>query len=169
MYETTSSKGDIMLLEKLSFENVEKCLNMKLNENQKAYVTSNELSLAHAYLALEEGNMIPFPFLVKENDDYVGFLMLSYCKSDSQQPEQNNAYCIWRIMIDKQFQGKGYGRSAVNEAIELAQKGFAGQADMIVLFVEPENHVAIKLYESCGFSKTNEVIDGQTKYERRLK
>ena len=66
-----------MLFEKLSYENVENCIDMKLNESQKAYVSNNALSLAHAYLALEEGNMIPFLFLVKENDEYVGFIMLS--------------------------------------------------------------------------------------------
>jgi diamine N-acetyltransferase len=94
--------------------------------------------------------------------------MLSFCKADPQLSEQKNAYCIWRIMIDKQFQGKGYGRTAVKLAIELAESGFAGQADTIVLFVEPANHIAVQLYESFGFTKTNEVIDGQIKYERSL-
>lgn len=94
--------------------------------------------------------------------------MLTYCKADPQQPDHKKAYCIWRFMIDKPFQGKGYGKSAVKEAIEISRSGFAGQADEIVLFVEPHNHVAVKLYESFGFSKTNEVIDGQTKYVRKL-
>lgn len=111
---------------------------------------------------------MPYPFLVNENNEYVGFMMLSYCKADPQQSEQKNAYCIWRFMIDRQYQGKGFAKSAVKEAIELAKSGFAGQADTIVLFVEPDNQVAIKLYESVGFIKTNEVIDGETKYERSL-
>lgn len=35
-----------MILEKLSYENVEKCFDMKLEENQKTYVANNALSLA---------------------------------------------------------------------------------------------------------------------------
>ncbi len=157
-----------MILEKLSYGNAEKCLSMNLEESQKSCVASNALSLAHAFLALEEGNMIPLPFLVKVGNEFVGFMILSYCRADSTQPEQKDAYCIWRVMIDKQFQGKGYGKRAVNEAIELAKGGLAGRADSIVLFVEPENHAAIKLYKSCGFSETNESIDGQIKYVREL-
>jgi len=112
----------------------------------------------------------PLNFLVHKpsGNEYVGFLMLAYCKADPKQQEQKNAYCIWRFMIDEAFQKRGYGRRAVNEAIRMAKNQFAGEADTIVLFVEPDNVSAIQLYESCGFKKTDEIMNGEIKYERRL-
>lgn len=121
-----------MILEKFSYENIEACFNIQLGDDQKAYVTSNTISISHAFLELQEGNMIPYPYLIKEGDAYVGFIMLSYCKADPNYPEYKNA------------------------------------ADSIVLFVEPDNEAAIRLYESCGFTKTNEQIDGEIKYIREL-
>jgi len=82
----------------------------------------------------------------------VGFIMYGRDPAD-------NCYCVARLMIDERHQGKGYGRTAMLEAI----KRMRAKPDCheIVLSIEPENVVAEKLYESLGFRKTGEVIGGE--------
>ncbi|MBN1971046.1 MAG: GNAT family N-acetyltransferase [Candidatus Delongbacteria bacterium] len=55
-----------------------------------------------------------------------------------------DVYCIWRFLIDKKFQGKGYGK-----------------ANRICLSYEPKNTAAKAQYESLGFRETDEIEDDQ--------
>ena len=93
-------------LEMLSYENYEKCIQLKVADNQKNFVADNTTSIIHAFFELEKGMMIPLPYVIKNDDEIIGFIMLSYCKADPNEPTQKNGYCVWRFMIDKQHQGK---------------------------------------------------------------
>ncbi|MBU3209744.1 GNAT family N-acetyltransferase [Clostridium algidicarnis] len=59
-------------------------------------------------------------------------------------------------MIDKKFQGKGYGRIAVLRLLDLIKEKY-GEIKFYTS-IEPENIVAQKLYESIGFKKTGEIM-----------
>jgi len=59
-------------------------------------------------------------------------------------------------MIDKKFQGKGFGREAVRLALEFIKTWPQGQAEYCALSYEPENTVAKALYESFGFVENGE-------------
>ncbi|WP_290441087.1 GNAT family N-acetyltransferase [Clostridium algidicarnis] len=61
-----------------------------------------------------------------------------------------------RLMIDKKFQGKGYGRIAVLRLLDLIKEKY-GEIKFYTS-IEPENIVAQKLYESIGFKKTGEIM-----------
>jgi len=71
----------------------------------------------------------------------------------------DDCYCVARLMIDERYQGKGYGRAAMVEAIRRMRA--EPDCQEIALSIEPENAVAEKLYASLGFRKTGEVIDGE--------
>ena len=68
-------------------------------------------------------------------------------------------YNLWRLMIDKNYQKKGYGKEAVRLALEFIKTFPCGKADFCWLSYEPENEIASRLYHSFGFVETGE-MDG---------
>ena len=59
-------------------------------------------------------------------------------------------------MIDKKFQGKGFGRKAMDLALEFINKFPCGTAKYCWLSYESDNDVARQLYKSVGFVETDE-------------
>jgi diamine N-acetyltransferase len=64
-------------------------------------------------------------------------------------------------MIDKRYQGKGYGRQGMLKVLEHIRTFPYGKTNIAVLSYEPENIVAKKLYESLGFVETGEIEEGE--------
>ena len=65
-------------------------------------------------------------------------------------------YNIWRLMIDKKFQGKGFGKKAMNLALEFVNTFPCGTAKYCWLSYESDNDIARQLYQSVGFVETDE-------------
>ena len=58
-------------------------------------------------------------------------------------------------MIGKQFQGKGYGKQAVNAFLEYFKEQH--NAEKLFISVSLENVVARKMYSDIGFKEIKEV------------
>lgn len=71
----------------------------------------------------------------------------------------HDSYCIWRLMIDRNHQGKGYGTQALRLALDDIRTLPCGPARTCFLSYEPENTTAKKLYYRFGFRETGE-MDG---------
>ena len=67
--------------------------------------------------------------------------------------EKNRSWCS-SMMIDESFQGKGYGRAALNQIIEYIKEKPFGDSGRIALTCNKNNYVAKALYENIGFSST---------------
>ncbi len=65
-------------------------------------------------------------------------------------------YNIWRLMIDKKIQGKGFGKKAIELALEFIYTFPCGTAEYCWLSYESDNDVARQLYKSVGFVETDE-------------
>jgi diamine N-acetyltransferase len=63
-------------------------------------------------------------------------------------------------MIDKGFQHKGYGKKAVELALDFIRTFPCGMAEYCWLSYEPENVVAKNLYASYGFIENGD-MDGE--------
>jgi len=61
---------------------------------------------------------------------------------------------IDRIMIDKDYQGKGYGKEAMLKLIDIVTDKY--QVDDVYLSLYDDNKVARQLYERIGFHYINE-------------
>ena len=61
-------------------------------------------------------------------------------------------------MIGEQFQGKGYGRLAMEKIIEMILSQHH-DCQRVRLSVVPENAGAIQFYKSIGFIETDEKIE----------
>lgn len=142
-------------LRKITFDNLDECIKLEPNEEQKNFVARNIYSLAEAYVALTNNDCFLMPYAIYNDDIMVGFIMLSYNELDKH--ENASTYWIWRLMIDKRFQGNGYGREAMSKALELIKTFPCGKASVVYLSYEPENVVAKALYESFGFVETGKI------------
>jgi len=67
---------------------------------------------------------------------------------------------LTRFMIDKRYQGKGYGRQAMLILIERVRAENPG-ATRLGLSYEPHNENAERLYSSLGFKPTGEMMGDQ--------
>ena len=152
-------------LEKVTYDNVEDIVKLRVAKEQKDYVASNEWSLIDAYLALAEGKPV-FPFGIYNGKTLVGFIMISYenewegykheswlCSDEYRFYKGRNYYYIWRFMIDRRYQKRGYGKEAMECALDLIRSFPCGEAEYCVLSYEPENETARKLYGSLGFQE----------------
>ena len=149
----------MLRLEKITGKNVWSILKLSVSQNQESFVASNDISMIEAYTAIT-GNGYAFPFGIYEDDTPVGFLMIGFDKDDywDDAPSiANGNYNLWRLMIDKKHQKKGYGREAVRLALEFIKTFPCGKADFCWLSYEPENEVASRLYRSFGFTETGEM------------
>lgn len=147
-------------LERITYKNYVKTIwGLKVTPKQKHFVASNVCSLAEAYVAITN-NAVALPFAICRNKKPIGFLMIGYSCSDDEDWEDEDpafvemakkSYCLWRFMIDKRYQRKGYGRKAMQLALDYIRTFPKGKAEYCWLSYEPENEVAKKLYESFGF------------------
>ena len=152
----------MLRLEKINGKNVWDILKLSVNEDQREFVASNEVSIIEAYTTVTN-NGYAFPCGIYDDDTLVGFAMIGYDKDDywDDAPQiADNNYNLWRLMIDKRYQQKGYGRKAIELALEFIKTFPCGRAEYCWLSYEPDNKVAKALYESFGFVETGDV-DGE--------
>lgn len=128
-------------------DNFEKILNLEVSQVQQRYVASNLYSIA-------ESKIFPecIPLGIYNGETPVGFLMYAFdYKKDN--------YWVCRLMIDRYFQGKGYGKKAMQMVIKEIRK--RPDCTHIKLSIEPGNKAGEMLYRSLGFKKTGEIIEGE--------
>lgn len=152
----------MLRLEKVNGKNVWDILKLTVEEDQKNFVANNDISIIEAYTAIT-ANGYAFPFGIYENEKPVGFLMIGFDIDDYWDNAPSIAkgnYNLWRLMIDKAYQRRGFGREAVQLALDFIKSFPCGKAEYCWLSYEPENEAARQLYRSFGFSETGEV-DGE--------
>ena len=85
-------------------------------------------------------------FLIAFDGDIpIGFLMIGFDVNSDDEGAPKIAkgnYNIWRFMIDKKFQGKGFGKKAMDLALEFVNTFPCGTAKYCWLSYESDNDVA---------------------------
>ncbi len=131
-------RGPVVLLEPVVRGNLDQVLALRTGRDQRGFVADNAASLALAY-ALPEC----VPRVVRHGAVLVGFVMWALDHEDG---------CPWiyRLMVDRRRQGRGYGRAALAAAIAQIRASWPA-APLLRIGVHPENVAAITLYRSAGF------------------
>lgn len=125
-------------IEELHADNWYECCKLEVAENQKEYIESNAISIAQSKF---EQTLKPYAIYYEEK--VVGFFMYNTV------PEELDGYWVYRIMVDKHFQGKGIGKAATKLMIAEMEKSL--NAKKIVVGYQPDNMGAHQLYASLGF------------------
>ena len=131
----------MITLKEITRDNIDEVLELKVSENQTAYVSSNGDSIAQAYVYPKTA----YPFAVYEDSTIVGFIMMGYYEAKAY-------YTLWKFMIDARYQNRGYGRKALELGIRYLKDRF--DVSEVYTGVVPGNTVAKGLYESVGFKDT---------------
>ena len=141
-------------LRPITRDNLWAVVDLKLHPGQEGFVADNVDSIANAYV---EPTFVPLA--VYAGDELVGFAMYG-------QHPRTGAWWLIRLMVDREHQGKGYGRAA-SEAVIAMMAERAGCEEIVTSFV-PSNAVAAGLYASLGFRPTGEIEDGEPLVRLRL-
>ena len=148
--------------EEITNKNIWKVCALEPFEEQRNFVAENIQSLAEAYATRNEGNNA-LPLAVYNDDDLIGFIMIG--KGTVGNPDESDLikenYCLWRLMIDKKYQGQGLGRQTMDAAMDLIRTFPFGEAKKVWLSYEPENTRARDIYLKYGFAETSEMCGNE--------
>jgi len=133
---------------------------MRVHENQENFVASNAKSLSEAYARWTDRGFPPLAYGIYNSEDLVGFAMVDYDSAEEANMDEP-CYFLWRFMIDKNHQGKGYGKAALEQVIKLVRTKPLGEAAWFYTSVVPGSDVAHKLYRGFGFAETEEINEGE--------
>ena len=137
-------------LEKITWKNYGTvAVGLELDEEQQKFLGNNELSLVQAYVSSVNDKYPWLPFAICWNDTVIGFTMIAYSPNTDGIIKEKH-YGIYRFMIAKKYQGKGYGKEALNKIIEKIKTFPYGEAPAIYLSTK-KNVVAKNLFLSVGF------------------
>lgn len=141
-------------LRDITVDNYEECISLYVTEEQEKYIASNEYSI-------KEGNSLPDiarKFAIYVDEVMVGFTMFAF-------DESINEYWLWRFMIDKNLQSKGYGYKALKVIIYYFKREGIKE---IILSTKEENFAAIELYKKFGFITNGEFNDDEAILKLKL-
>jgi diamine N-acetyltransferase len=146
--------------------NYRECIELSVDPGQQRFVASNVQSLADAYVWRDAAE----PHAVYAGDELVGFALLyPLTDRDAIYPVPAAAtvrgLIVVRLMIDARFQGRGYGRDAMEAVAELVR---SRGLQAIRLSVVEDNEQALEFYRRNGFVETGELEGNEIVMERQL-
>ena len=134
-------------LQEITADTVRSICDLEVHETQKEFVAPNAVSIAQAYFCEEAWFRA-----ICYGDTPVGFVMIY---EEAAKPE----YYLWRFMIDKSFQGRGFGKAAMQLIIEhLRQRE---NASGLSLSCDPGESGPEKFYRKLGFVPTGEYMGNE--------
>jgi diamine N-acetyltransferase len=137
-------------LRQVTRENFDEVVDLRLHDHQYNYLASNSYSIAEASL-----NPALQTHAIYGDERVIGFAL--YCRPE-EGDESPGTYGIWRLMIDAEFQGRGYGR----QALELVLREICSHdsAKRIHICYKPDNDAAKRFYSNLGFEEVG--IEAET-------
>ena len=148
------SNTNNITLREVTESTVRTICNLETTEHQRNFVAPNAVSIAQAYFSERAW----FRAIYHE-DTPVGFMMLS------DDPDKGEYY-LWRFMIAKEHQGKGYGSKAMDVIIEHVKT--RPNATELTLSCVPGDDGPEQFYIRRGFEFTGEIDEGEKVYRLKL-
>ena len=151
----------------ISDKEMVECINLSVTKEQYDFVASNSYSLAEAYdtnkkyAEKNEGNRAA-PYAAYKDGKMVGFVMVGY-----MQPDEDEEYCdepfyyIWRLFVDIEHQGKGFGKEILRLAMEKVKTKYLGKANWCFSSYVPENTASKRTFAAYGFKEDGRIIEGE--------
>ena len=134
-------------LREINKDDINAVLRLQVHKDQERFVANNAWSIAQGTYS-----ELAWFRAIYADDDPVGFVMLELNPAKEE-------YYVWRFMIDKQQQGKGYGQQALQLVIDFVRE--QTEAKQLLLSYVPGEGSAVTFYERLGFVETGEVEEGE--------
>ena len=125
------------------------CLRLKVRNTQRTFVHSTRFSLEEA-----KTSTVPVLLLgIWRGRRLIGFAMVRY-QPCGVPGISGPAYEIARFLIDRRYQGRGYGAAAFRQLLAFLRTLPLGPAGAVFLFCNQKNTVGWNLYGVAGFRQT---------------
>jgi diamine N-acetyltransferase len=134
-------------LREVTKETLRAVLRLKVAPEQERFVAPNAYSIAEAHFEPKAWFRA-----VYAGDTPVGFVMLD---DDPEKP----AYFLWRFMIDRRFQGLGFGARAISLLVEHVRTRPGATA--LLTSCVPGEGSPCPFYQKLGFAYTGEEDQGE--------
>jgi diamine N-acetyltransferase len=139
--ETPTGESKVTLRE-ITADTVRTICDLSVTENQTQFVAPNSVSIAQAYF-----NKYAWFRAIYADETPVGFIMLY---DDTEKPE----YFLWRLMVDQRYQGRGFGRRALEILIDYVKT--RPNATELMTSIHQAEGSPQGFYERLGFRLTGE-------------
>jgi diamine N-acetyltransferase len=134
-------------LRQVTAETLRTILNLHVHPEQEKFVASNAVSIAQAHFSEHAWFRA-----IYADETPVGFIMLYDNPAEAE-------YFLWRFMIDQNYQGRGYGRRALELLIEHVLTRPAAK-ELLVSHVPAEGSPG-PFYAKMGFEYTGAELGGE--------
>jgi diamine N-acetyltransferase len=125
-------------LQPVTIKNWPACVALEVDEHQKGFISSNLYSIAEAQFYPDARSRA----IYNAENELVGYALFG-------RDVFSGKWKIFRIMIDKAHQRKGYGVAAMREILkDIAEQ--PDQSDILICY-QNNNQVARRLYAKLGF------------------
>jgi diamine N-acetyltransferase len=138
---------------------------LAVSPEQTDYVAGVSASIADA---ADTPDAAPWYRAVYDDDTPVGFVMLSdgITPEDMANPEYLGPYFLWRLLIDRRYQGKGYGAATIGLVVDHLRTH--PDARVLLTSCVPGPASPLGFYLRQGFHRTGQVHDGEVVLELAL-
>ncbi len=123
-------------------ENYRAVFKLTVHDHQKDQVATNMQSVAVGHY-----NETAWFKAIYHEEEPVGFIMLDLNTSKDE-------FWVWRFMIDKNHQGKGYGKAAINLAKQVIKEMHPNVTKIFLSYVPKEKDGSDGFYKKLGFIDT---------------
>jgi ribosomal protein S18 acetylase RimI-like enzyme len=139
-------------IEQVSYENAKQtrilqaCLETWFQNPKDLHLTAPQMTYPfnfNRWLIDSYSKQNTLTFILKKEKWIVGYMSL-------QLQPKNDFIHLFHVFIDRSFRGKGYSKLLAQKAISYAEEE---NIAAITLFLNPNNQLAINLYESFGFKE----------------
>ncbi|HNK64640.1 MAG TPA: GNAT family N-acetyltransferase [Anaerolineales bacterium] len=142
----------------VTIDNWREISRLKVREDQARFVAPNLRSIAETQFGFKDkpglGHWTASSFGLYDEGQPVGYFMIA---RNEQNPKMQGY--IVRLMVDENYQGRGFGRFAMNWILETFRADKTIRT--VAIDYEPDNEAARRLYASLGFRETGEIEDGE--------
>ena len=139
-------------LREITDNNLEAVRALRVRGRQRRFVASVSRSLRDAAKSPKDN---PWYRAVYCGDEPVGFVMLSW---KAQGGRYRGRHFLWRLLIDKRYQGRGIGRAVLTQLVDLVRAD--GGTELLTSY-EPGKGGPGPFYQRFGFQSTGEKDDGE--------
>ena len=138
-------------LENVTMDTLREFAALSVHDFQNKFVSASTISLGEAYIHnLGEVCKAQIKAIYNDND-MIGHALIQYTPNGDE-----SFYDFHRFMIDKRYQGQGYGKKAFTVVMDYIKTMPFGEASKVILEYMPGNDVASHIYHAYGFVDTDE-------------
>jgi diamine N-acetyltransferase len=147
-------------LREVTPDNLGAVMALDVFDDQRDFVASNARSIEQA-----QSHSEAWLRAIYAGDTPVGFVML-HDENLRDEIRQKDYYFLWRLMIDRRYQKRRFGRRAMELLVEHVKK--RPHATMLMSSFRPGANSPEGFYAKLGFERTGNEHDGEIEIRLRL-